>query len=122
MTVAQQSLISPTANPELELALRDRVDRRSAIAGGLGELEPLAVRLGLVQNSLTPRFRDPVLALFAADHGIVVDAPGAQWGRPTRDQVQMSLHAQLPVSVFARLHGLHLTVVDCGVAGRSLRS
>ena len=116
MTVAQQSLISPTANPELEKALRDRVDRRSAIAGGLGELEPLAVRLGLVQNSLTPRFRDPVLGLFASDHGIVVDGVGAQWGRATKDQVQMALHAQLPVSVFARLQGLHLTVVDCGVA------
>lgn len=101
MTVAQQSLISPTASPELEKALRDRVDRRSAIAGGLGELEPLAVRLGLVQNSLTPRFRDPVLALFASDHGIVVDGVGTQWGRATRDQVQMALHAQLPVSVFA---------------------
>jgi len=116
MTVAQQSLISPTANPELEKALRERVDRRAAIAGGLGELEPLAVRLGLVQNSLTPRFRDPVLALFAADHGLVVDRIGAPWGRPTRDQVQMALHAQLPVSVFSRLQGLHLTVVDCGVA------
>lgn len=114
MTVAQQSLISPTANPELEKALRDRVDRRAAVAGGLGELEPLAVRLGLIQNSLTPRFRDPVLALFAADHGIAVDGVGGT--RTTRDQVQMALHAQLPVSVFARLQGLHLTVVDCGVA------
>lgn len=116
MNVAQQSLISPTANSELERALRDRVERRSAIAGGLGELEPLAIRLGLVQSSLTPRFRDPVLALFAADHGLVVDGVGAQWGRATKDQVQMALHAQLPVSVFARLQGMHLTVVDCGVA------
>ena len=116
MTVAQQSLISPTANPELERALRERVDRRSAVAGALGELEPLAVRLGLVQNSLTPRFRDPVLALFAADHGLVVEGPGIRWGRPTREQVHMALHAQLPVSVFARLQGLHLSVVDCGVA------
>lgn len=114
MPVAQQSLISPTAHPELEKALRERVDRRSATAGGLGELEPLAVRLGLIQNSLTPRFRDPVLALFAADHGLAVDGVGG--GRTTRDQVQMALHAQLPVSVFARLQGLHLTVVDCGVA------
>lgn len=120
MPEAQQSLISPTANPELEKALRDRVDRRSAIAGALGELEPLAVRLGLVQNTLTPRFRDPVLALFAADHGLVVEGIGAQASsaaaRATKDQVQMALHAQLPVSVFARLQGLHLTVVDCGVA------
>jgi nicotinate-nucleotide--dimethylbenzimidazole phosphoribosyltransferase len=102
----------------LERALHDRVDRRSAITGSLGELEPLAVRLGLIQNSLTPRFRDPVLALFAADHGIVVEGIGAHAnsGRATKDQVQMALHAQLPVAVFARLQGLQLTVVDCGVA------
>jgi len=112
----QQSLISPTANPELEKALRDRVDRRSAIAGGLGELEPLAVRLGLVQNSLTPRFRDPVLALFAADHGLAVDGVGGQWGRSTREQAQMALQNRLPVSVFARVQGLQLAVVDCGIA------
>ena len=112
----QQSLITPTANPELEKALRDRVDRRSAIAGGLGELEPLAVRLGLVQNTLTPRFRDPVLVLFAADHGIVVDGIGAQWGRSTREQAQMALQNRLPASVFARVQGLQLVVVDCGVA------
>ncbi len=116
MNIAPPSLITPTANAELEKALRDRVDRRSAVAGRLGELEPLAVRLGLVQNSLTPRFRDPVLALFAADHGLVVEAAGAHWGRPTRELVQMALHAQLPVSVFARVQGMHLTVVDCGVA------
>ncbi|MDN3921145.1 nicotinate-nucleotide--dimethylbenzimidazole phosphoribosyltransferase [Roseateles violae] len=112
----QQSLISPTANPELEKALRERIDRRAAITGGLGELEPLAVRLGLVQNSLTPRFRDPVLALFAADHGLVVDGVGAQWGRSTREQAQMALQNQLPVSVFARLQGLQLSIVDCGIA------
>lgn len=116
MSSIQQSLISPTANPELEKALRERVDRRSAIAGGLGELEPLAVRLGLVQNSLTPRFRDPVLALFAADHGLVVDGVGAQWGRNTREQAQMALLNRLPVAVFARVQGLQLSVVDCGIA------
>lgn len=117
---APQSLISPTSNPELESALRDRVDRRAAICGALGELEPLAVRLGLIQNSLTPRFRDPVLAMFAADHGLAVEGVCNQTAsgllRPTKEQVHMALHAQLPVAVFARLQGLHLTVVDCGVA------
>ncbi len=112
----QQSLITPTANAELERSLRERIDRRSAIAGALGELEPLAVRLGLVQNSLTPRFRDPVLALFAADHGIVVDGIGEPGSRSTRDSVMLGLQNRLPVSVFARLHGLAFSVVDCGVA------
>ncbi|WP_077037520.1 nicotinate-nucleotide--dimethylbenzimidazole phosphoribosyltransferase [Pelomonas sp. KK5] len=111
-----QTLISPTANPDLERALRDRVDRRSAIAGGLGELEPLAVRLGLVQNTLTPRFRDPTLALFAADHGLAVDGIASLWGRSTQEQTLMALQNRLPVSVFARVQGLQFTVVDCGVA------
>ena len=112
----QQSLISPTANPALEKALRDRVDRHAAIAGGLGELEPLAVRLGLVQNSLTPRFRDPVLAIFAADHGLAVDGIGSQWRRSTREQALLALQNRLPVSVFARIQGLQLLLVDCGIA------
>lgn len=111
-----QSLISPTANPELEKSLRDRVDRHAAIAGSLGELEPLAVRLGLIQNSLTPRFRDPMLALFAADHGMAVDGVGSQWGRSTREQAQLALQNRLPVSVFARTQGLQQVVVDCGIA------
>ncbi|MDY0743110.1 nicotinate-nucleotide--dimethylbenzimidazole phosphoribosyltransferase [Paucibacter sp. R3-3] len=110
------TLISPTANPELERALRERVDRRSAIAGGLGELEPLAVRLGLVQNTLTPRFRDPLLALFASDHGLAVDGIPSLWGRNTREQTVMALQNRLPVSVFARVQGLQFSVVDCGIA------
>jgi nicotinate-nucleotide--dimethylbenzimidazole phosphoribosyltransferase len=113
---AHQALISPTANPALETALRARLDSRAAIAGGLGELEPLAVRLGLIQNTLTPRFRDPMLALFAADHGLVLDSIGTQWGRSTRAQAELALQNRLPLAVFARLQGLQVVVVDCGIA------
>lgn len=116
MTTAPQSLISPTSHPELERALRARLGRLAALTGGLGELEPLAVRLGLVQNSLVPRFRDPVLALFAADHGLAVEGVCAPTGSPTQAQVRMALHTELPVAALARLQGLHLSVVDCGIA------
>jgi nicotinate-nucleotide--dimethylbenzimidazole phosphoribosyltransferase len=111
-----QSLISPTANPELERALRERIERSAALSGGLGELEPLAVRLGLIQNTLTPRFRDPTLALFAADHGLAVDGIGKLQGRTTREQALLALQNRLPCAVFARLQGMQLSVVDCGIA------
>ena len=65
------SLIAPTANPLLERALRDKLQRRGETIGSLGELEPLAVRIGLIQNTLKPRFRAPQLAMFAADHGLI---------------------------------------------------
>ena len=71
--ITARSLVAPTSNPLLERALADKLQRRSEIGGSLGELEPLAVRLGLMQNTLKPRFRDPQLLVFAADHGLAVD-------------------------------------------------
>ena len=113
------SPITPTAHPALEQALRDKLRRRSDTSGSLGELEPLALRLGLIQHSLKPRLLDPQIAFFAADHGLAVDGIGIGVGtqRPsTAWVVNALLTAQLPVAVFARLHGLELSVVDCGVA------
>ena len=111
-----ESLISPTANPELERQLRERLARHASISGGFGQLEALALRLGLMQNTLTPRFRDPVLALFAADHGLAVDGLPLPYGRSSQDQALLALQSRLPAAVIARLHGLQLLVVDCGLA------
>ena len=111
-----RSLINPTANPKLDTALRDKLRRRADAAGSLGELVPLAVRLGLIQNSLKPRFRAPQLVVFAGDHGLVVDSL-VEPGRPTTMQLVMRLlTSQLPLSVFAGIQGLELSVVDCGMA------
>lgn len=111
-----RSLIAPTTNPTLEQALRDKLKHRSETTGALGELEPLAVRLGLVQNTLKPRFRAPQLAIFAADHGLAVDGIGTAGRLSTANLVHRLLTSQLPVSVFARIQGLEMSVVDCGVA------
>ena len=111
-----RSLIAPTSNPPLEQALRDKLLRRSETTGGLGELEPLAVRLGLIQNTLKPRFQHPQIVLFAADHGMAVDGIGDAAKRPTVRVVHGLLTSQLPVAVFARIQGLELSVVDSGLA------
>ncbi|EHR70005.1 NaMN:DMB phosphoribosyltransferase [Burkholderiales bacterium JOSHI_001] len=111
-----RSLISPTSNTLLERALREKLLRRAEATGSLGELEPLAVRLGLMQNTLKPRFRDPQLVIFAADHGLAVDGLMAPQRRQTREQVQQLLSGALPAAVFARIQGLEMSVVDCGVA------
>lgn len=111
-----RSLIAATANPLLERALRDKLKRRSDASGQLGELEPLAIRLGLVQNSLKPRFRAPQIALFASDHGLAVDGVGSSAQASTARLVQGLLTSQLPVAVFARIQGMDLNVVDCGIA------
>jgi nicotinate-nucleotide--dimethylbenzimidazole phosphoribosyltransferase len=111
-----RSIISPINNALLEQALRDKLKRRAEAAGSLGQLEPLAVRLGLIQNSLKPRFRAPQIAVFAADHGLAVDGIGEAAKAPTSRVVGSLLASKLPLSVFAQIQGLDLSVVDCGVA------
>jgi nicotinate-nucleotide--dimethylbenzimidazole phosphoribosyltransferase len=120
--VTARSLVSPTSNALLEKALRAKLARRNEVGGSLGELEPLAVRLGLLQNSLKPRFREPHLLVFAADHGVAVDgivgqaAGEGHRARPTSETVQQLLTNQLPVTVFARSQQMALTIIDCGLA------
>ena len=131
MTISPRALIPPTANPSLEKALRDRLESQRPMAGSLGELEPLAVRLGLVQNRLRPHFDDARLVIFAADHGLAVDdidaegAPAATVATPSPDaarrhstamSVRDLLANRFPLTAFSRLAGLELTVVDAGVA------
>mgnify|MGYP001765083144 CR=1 FL=1 len=65
-----RSLIAPTSNALLERALLDKLARRAERTGSLGGLEPLAVRIGLMQNTLKPRLRDPQLLVY-----VVVDNP-----------------------------------------------
>jgi nicotinate-nucleotide--dimethylbenzimidazole phosphoribosyltransferase len=111
-----RTLIAPTSNPLLERALVDKLRRRAETVGRLGELEPLAVRLGLMQDSLKPHFDAPQLLVFAADHGLAVDRGAAAPQHGTSQRVRQLLTGQLPVSVFARILGIALTVVDAGIA------
>ncbi len=111
-----RSLISPTAHPALELALRNQLAQCSQQTGHLGELESLAVRLGLIQSTMKPSFQAPQIALFAADHGIAVDGVGAHARYPTAGLVRAVLSSQLPLTALAQLNGLELSVIDCGMA------
>jgi nicotinate-nucleotide--dimethylbenzimidazole phosphoribosyltransferase len=113
---ARRSLIAPSTNPLLERALRDKLLRRSQTAGSLGELEPLALRLGLMQNTLRPRFSQPQLVVFAADHGLAVDGITAAGQPTTQEQVMQLRTGRWPMAIFARVQNVELSVVDCGIA------
>jgi nicotinate-nucleotide--dimethylbenzimidazole phosphoribosyltransferase len=112
----QRPVITPIANVPLEQALLQKLQRRSQATGGMGELEPLAVQLGLIQNSLKPTFNAPQIVVFAGDHGLAVDGIGSDLGRSTDELVRTLLTLQMPMAAFAKLQGLQLSVVDSGIA------
>ena len=112
----QRPLVTPIANLPLEQALQQRLQRRSEVHGSMGELEPLSVQLGLIQNSLKPAFDAPQMVIFAGDHGLAVEGIGRELGRSTGELVRALLTSQMPLVAFARLQGLQLSIVDSGVA------
>ena len=113
---SNRSLVSPTSHPTLQKALEDKLDKRRVAGRHLGQLEALALRLGLMQGLLSPRFNDPQLLVFAADHGLAVDGIEVPEGQQTQHLVQHLLSDRLPLPVFARAQQLEFAVIDCGVS------
>ena len=111
-----RSLVSPTSHPQLEHELAELLERRSNVGGTLGPLEPLAMRLGLMQRTLKPQFSDPQLLIFASDHGIAVEGMCPPDAPQTHELAHQLLTGRLPLSGFAKAQQLDLSVVDCGVA------
>jgi nicotinate-nucleotide--dimethylbenzimidazole phosphoribosyltransferase len=108
-------LITPTARPSLEQALQLKLARRGTGTGRHGELETLAVRLGLMQNRLRPRLRQPQLLLFAGDHGLAVDVAATE-GLSSAALVGDLIASRVPLTVFAHQQGMNLQIVDSGLA------
>jgi len=116
MAAPAANLIAAAADPELESRLRRRIEDCRGPSGSLGELEPLAIRLGLIQNTLAPRFSAARLVLFAADHGLAVDDVAADQLQSTAATVQALLEGRSPLARLADAQGLELSVVDSGIA------
>ncbi len=101
----------------IEAALRARMDGKTKPPGSLGRLESLALQIGLVQQSLQPQLRRPVMLVFAADHGIVAEGVSSYPQEVTGQMVRNFLAGGAAINVFARQHGIALRVVDAGVIG-----
>ena len=99
----------------LAMDLQHAMDNKAKRPGALGQLEVLAVQLGMIQGTLTPTLQQPQLLVFAGDHGLAAQGVSSRQGGTTAGLVDAILSGGAAVSVLARQHGLNLTVVDCGL-------
>lgn len=100
---------------KIEPALIEKIDFLTKPKGSLGKLETLARRIGLIQQSLSPRLENPHNILFAADHGIIEEGVSVSPKDVTWQQLAHFSHGGAGINFLCDQHGFKLVLVDAGV-------
>ena len=107
----------PAPAAALTAAINHKIDTKTKPLGALGQLEALARRVALVQQTLTPALRRPHVLVFAADHGIAQAGVSQYPPEVTHQMVRNFAGGGAAINVFCRQNGLGLTIIDAGVRG-----
>lgn len=97
-------------------AVQAEIDAKTKPPGSLGRIEALARQMALAQGTDAPAADPARLFIFAGDHGIVAEGVSAWPQEVTAQMVLNFLAGGAASTVFARVSGAAVTVVDAGVA------
>ena len=105
----------PGVQHEIKEALKHKIDQKAKPIGSLGQMEEIAIQIGLIQNSLTPELRKPIMLTVASDHHICDEGVSPCPREITWQQCLNFLDGGGGIGLFSQEYGFDLYVVDAGV-------
>jgi nicotinate-nucleotide--dimethylbenzimidazole phosphoribosyltransferase len=103
-------------NEKVKTQAQERQGILTKPPGSLGVLEEVAITLASLYGDDRPEIKQPLITVFAGDHGVVVQGVSAFPQAVTVEMIRNFVKGGAAISVLAQVNNAALKVVNCGTA------